>query len=99
MPIVFSLLSFDGPFSLGLGLGDPGLDQNFFGRYSNFIQGHKLNQLAGTKPMETGIAGNLERQMSFDHSNFGSFHHLGLFLLDSRHGSGRGECRGQQSSS
>ena len=99
MPIVFSLPSFDGPLSLGLGfeLG-PGLDQNFFGRDFNFIQGHKLNQLAGTKPVETGIAGNLERQSSLDHSNFGSFHRPGLFSLGSRHGSGRGECRGQQSS-
>ncbi len=97
MPIVFSLFSFDGPFSLGL--GNPELDQNFFGGKFNFIQGNKLNQLAGTKPVETGIAGNLERQISFDHSNFGSFHHLGLFSLGSRHGSGRGECRRQQSSS
>ena len=97
MPIVFSLLSFNGPLSLGGRLLDPGLDQNFFGRYFNFIQGHKLNQLAGAKPVETGIAGNLERQVSFDDSHFGSFHCLGLSspLLGSRHGSGRGECRGQ----
>jgi hypothetical protein len=99
MPIVFSLLSIDGPFSLGRRLLDPGLDQNFFGRDFNFIQGHKLNQLAGTKPVETGIAGNLERQMSFDDSHFGSFHRPGIFPLGSRHGSRRGKCRGQQSSS
>jgi len=103
MPIVFSLLSFDGPFSLGRWrrlLDLPGLDQNFFGRFFNFIQGHKLNQLAGTKPVETGIASNLEHQVSFDDSHVGSFHHLGLFPpLGSRHGSRRGGCRGQQSSS
>ena len=98
------LLSFDGPFSLGRRrrrLFDPlfvGLDQNFFGRYFNFIEGHKLNELAGTKPVKTGIAGNLERQVSFDDSHFGSFHRLGPsspLLPGSRHGAGRGECRGQ----
>ncbi len=95
MPIVFSLLSFDGSFSLRRRLLDPGLDQNFFGRDFNFIQGHKLNQLAGAKPVETGIAGNLERQVSFDNSTLALFPRLGLFPLGSRHGSRRGECRGQ----
>ncbi len=94
MPIVFSLLSLNGP-----GLLDPGLDQNFFGRDFYFIHGHKLNQLAGTKPVETGIASNLERQVSFDGLHFGSFHRLGLFPQGSRHGSRRGGCGGQQSSS
>ena len=72
--------------------------QNTFGHLLDLVERHKTNELAGTKPVEAGIAGNLERQVSFDDSHFGSFHRLGPsspLLSGSRHGAGRGECRGQ----
>ncbi len=64
------------------------------------VRAHVLIKVAPreSRAVEAGIAGNLERQVSFDDSHFGSFHRLGPsspLLSGSRHGAGRGECRGQ----
>jgi len=58
-----------------------------------FIQWHKLNELAGTKPMETRIAGNLERQVPLDQSYLGPLDSFGSFSVGPRHRFLQSKCR------